>query len=535
MKLFSLSSVLALFVLVSFPAFSNNILVENVSLEDQLAAEHYVYIEFDLSWDNSWRTSSVPNNWDAAWIFCKYRVAGGAWYHVKLHNTSYTAPTGATLEIAGDTTGAFIYRDANGSGSNNFDNIRFRWNYGLQGVNDDAALEVKVFAIEMVYVPESSFFLGDSTSSPRFYTYSNNKTFYNVTSENAISCGNTNGYLWSVGGNISTGTIPAAYPKGFQSFYMMKYELSQEQYVEFLNTLTRDQQNTRTQATVSGISPSFQYVMTNVSGIQNRNGIFCESTLPATGPVTFYCNYDYVVPPSPDVLNNYNDGQNIACNYISWPDLAAYLDWSGLRPMTEMEYEKSCRGPNNPVGGEYAWGNSLIYASPYTYTNIGEASEAFTSLPQNTGNCLYNATWPSSNWYVARCGIFAASSVNHNRMETGATYYGIMEMSGLPAELVVNAYDDAGWSFTGLHGNGTLLASGDADVAYWPGMDGNTTEATPNGTTGGVTGYAGAGVKGSDLSLGASGLTISVRNYVVGLSWNNRASWYGGRGCRTAP
>ena len=130
--------------------YSNNILIENVSLEDQVAAEHYVFIEFDLSWDNSWRTASVPNNWDAAWVFCKYRLAGGEWHHVYLHYAGHTAPSGATINVAGDTTGAFIYRSVNGSGSNNWANIRLRWDYGNQGLNDDASLEVMVLGSEMV-------------------------------------------------------------------------------------------------------------------------------------------------------------------------------------------------------------------------------------------------------------------------------------------------------------------------------------------------------------------------------------------------
>ncbi|HCR53204.1 MAG TPA: hypothetical protein DIW27_02215, partial [Cytophagales bacterium] len=32
-------------------------------------------------------------------------------------------------------------------------------------------------------------------------------------------------------------TIPANYPKGFNAFYTMKYEVSQKQYADFFNTL----------------------------------------------------------------------------------------------------------------------------------------------------------------------------------------------------------------------------------------------------------------------------------------------------------
>src|SRR5205814_1580703 len=47
-----------------------------------------------------------------------------------------------------------------------------------------------------------------------------------------------------------------------------------------------------------------------------------------------------------------------ACNYLQWEDETAYLDWAALRPLTELEYEKVCRGTNPPVGFEGAWGTS---------------------------------------------------------------------------------------------------------------------------------------------------------------------------------
>jgi hypothetical protein len=42
--------------------------------------------------------------------------------------------------------------------------------------------------------------------------------------------------------------------------------------------------------------------------------------------------------------------------------MAAFADWSGLRPMSELEYEKACRGYNTPaVPNEYAWGNAKLF------------------------------------------------------------------------------------------------------------------------------------------------------------------------------
>ena len=56
----------------------------------------------------------------------------------------------------------------------------------------------------------------------------------------------------------------------------------------------------------------------------------------------------------------------------------------------------------------------------------------------------------------------------------------------------------AGRSYTGIHGNGKLNTTGDADVDYWPGINGNSNYAAANtiyGGTTGVTNCAGSGRK----------------------------------------
>jgi formylglycine-generating enzyme required for sulfatase activity len=532
MKKLTRFSALLLALLISATVFSNNINVQNVSLEDQVAAEHYVFIEFDLSWDNSWRTTSVPNNWDAAWVFCKYRLSGGEWQHVYIHDTNHYVPYSAVIDVAPDTTGAFIYRAYNGSGTNNWSNIRLRWDYGYQGINDDAALEVKVFAIEMVYIPEGDYYLGDTLSNTYFHSGGDQGSFFHVTSEDPIQVGTSPGYLTCWGG-MGTGTLAASFPKGYGDFYIMKYEISQEQYIDFLNMLTRTQQDARTKVDISvGVTSltSNYFLMTGVNYAWSRNGIRCDANIPATGPVNVYADLD-----NDGIPNEAADGQNIACNNLGWDDLAAYLDWSGLRPMSELEYEKACRGPNNPVGGEYAWGNTMIFSGPYSFVNDGQANEAIDNLPENTGNCIYNATQPNGG-EVFRCGIFAASSVNHSRVETGATYYGVMEMSGNANELCNEIYSVAGRSFTGQHGDGNLLASGDADVDYWPGINGNDNISIANTAyaTSGVTGTAGAGLRGGTLNFQTDGLQISSRSSIFMASIQHFAH-NGGRGVRTAP
>jgi len=65
---------------LSASLMANNIAVSNVSTTGQNTSQgtnnsaNYTMVKFDVSWGNSWRTSSGPSNWDAAWVFVKFMV-----------------------------------------------------------------------------------------------------------------------------------------------------------------------------------------------------------------------------------------------------------------------------------------------------------------------------------------------------------------------------------------------------------------------------------------------------------------------------
>ncbi len=173
-----------MFTFASYRAHANNISISNFSLTGQNAANHYTMVKFDISWENSFRGSTGPSNWDAAWVFVKYRVGTGAYQHAWLNNTDHVNPTGSTISTGlldpalpfNQTTnpglGAFIYRSADGSGTFSKTGVQLRWNYGANGVNDYAVIDICVFAIEMVYLPQGSFYAGSGgTETGAFYKY----------------------------------------------------------------------------------------------------------------------------------------------------------------------------------------------------------------------------------------------------------------------------------------------------------------------------------------------------------------------------
>jgi formylglycine-generating enzyme required for sulfatase activity len=528
-----LTMIMVMFMFLALRA--NNISVTNVAITDD-NPDGYALVRFDLSWENSWRVSDGPSNWDAAWVFVKYRVSGGEWRHAWLNDSGHDDGTGtaATMDIglkndklAFDAStnpgiGAMVYRSATGHGSFAATGMTLRWNYGANGISY-GDVEVKVFGVEMVLIPEGPYWLGDGVSTGTFRQVGSNTPFQVTTNGAAVKandncCGDTqlNGVgIWLDGdGGISKslsteGDMNVDYPTGYRGYYMMKYEISQGQYRDFLNTLTRAQQNARTATDISGTSITNRYVMSVSSWLQWRNSLRCDANLAATGPVTIYCDLD-----GDGIANEENDGEWLACNFMSWDDGISYLDWSGLRPMTELEYEKACRGPNAAVGGEFAWGNTLIAGSAYSLSSAGRADEGISeNYSTSSGNASYSTTDGSIDGPL-RVGIFSGNGLNSGRMSSGAGYYGVMEMSGNLWERVVTVGNTTGRSYEGEHGDGELSTLGLGNETSWP------------------VGGLGGGFRGGDWFDGSDVLRVSDRNSAADV-YSFRGSNSGFRGCRS--
>jgi formylglycine-generating enzyme required for sulfatase activity len=465
-------------------AEANNLSVSMVSIGDVSLNQATAKVRFDISWDNSWRTDI---NYDAAWVFIKYSTnAGTSWNHATL-KTSGTNPdgfsqgSGTALDIIvpSDKKGAFLRRSVNGVGSISTNSLQFVWDYGLEGVSGSSTVRVKVFAIEMVYIPTSAFYAGSGGSeTSAFYTYPTTTNPYLISSESAISVGTTSGYLYYSSPSYAyagdqTGPIPADFPKGYAAFYIMKYEVSQGQYADFLNTLTSAQASARyagstgTRHTISG-------------------------------------SYQAYSASRPDR----------ACNFLSWDDLCAYADWTALRPFTELEFEKAARGPSVPTANEYVWGSTAIIQAKA----ISGTEDGTETITTTGANCNYGSTTFSggdAGQGPLRCGIFATGS--STRESSGASYYGVMGLGGNVTERPVTVGNSTGRAFTGLHGDGVISDSGYADVTNWPGSG-----ATGSGVRGGAWNQPGDRARTSDRYYAAQ--TVSSRGYELG-----------GRAARTSP
>ncbi len=488
---------------------ANNVQINNVSLTGQNTTDGYTFVQFDLSWENSYHINDgIQEFWDAVWIFIKYKVGDSdKWEHATLSATGHLVTGEATLELPADRLGAFIYITAvtNQPVNNNWQGIALRWDYRLDGVSDNALVDVKVFGIEMVYVPTGEFWIGDDTYNSSFHTANSpvvrntyEKYPYRILSENALTLGGTDSMSigtnnnWAMncpcaGDDFSTSVekqLPSDFPKGFQAFYCMKYEITQAQYVEFLNTLNRTQQQANTNSDVSQDNVADTWVMLGYGGTSEyppfRNAITCPPSGNGTSdPILFSTSLE-----------------EIPCNMLSWEMGLAYSDWAGLRPMTELEYEKACRGIFEPVSNEIATGRfpSTFRNWQILFGTEGEENETIQNIPYNSfqpagyinhfsksTNMTPNSTDSNPRLKVhgpLRSGILAASNfdITDNftendevtRDRAGATMYGIMEMTGNLCEPTIFVGNEVHRLFSGNNGDGEVDSNGLADAVNWP-------------------------------------------------------------------
>lgn len=485
------------------PSFGNNIRVEGKTRIVNFVGTDTAVIEVNLRWDNSWRDDF---NWDAAWVFFKFKKRGleNPWQHAYLSSSGHVLTPGAGNEgggyaymvgaNGGKVNGLYIMRSGISEGNVSV-RLQVKWSLSGTGLTKsdfgDAlnGVYVAVHAIEMVYIPYGAYYLGDASSYRSFAV--GDTAAVVIDSEDALTLSARNGMP-----NVS---LAASYPKGYAGFYVMKYETSQEQYVEFLNSLTLEQQKARVMNNNFSAMKKGDYVFGDLKTPNCRNGIAFVEQKQSNAPVVFGNNLN----PNNDFFST-DDGQTLACNYMSVEDMIVYCSWSGLRPMSELEYEKACRRfyPQLPDKGEYAWNtnsgvNRLNSLGDLSYR--GDQREQAVSYLKNVNSGTTNGI----NGPV-RCGLFATSATNQT--QAGATYWGVMEMSGNLKELCVSVGNP--------NYNGASCGTGVYNAAYW-------------NTAVGSYGVRGGGFSSADSTLRTSDRTEAM-NYFTTIT--QRDSTVGFRG-----
>ena len=337
-------------------------------------------LAWDRSWRARWTEPADKNvtgkpldveSWDAAWVFVKYRMPGErneSPAMLSAEASDHVKPDGAALDVGLDNdavhgVGVFIYRGAAGSGPVEFKNVTLKWvnppslvsenisvplktpglsssaapsrgqrppsgrdGPGLLG-NPEAQLntetrnlkpDVRVYAIEMVHVPEGPF----KVKSPWGYPL-------------AVI---TQADPTKPGGAPDTGPggkpESPAYPNGYGAFYLMKHPISQGQYADLLNSQASD----LSAANYNG----HRYSALGYGSVVRFSD-------------RFYGHNGWTIRYDAEAGRYAADAAERHCMLLSLPDIQSFTAWTGLRPPTALEYEKACRGPREVNRDEDAW------------------------------------------------------------------------------------------------------------------------------------------------------------------------------------
>ena len=481
-------------LMVTTAAFANNLNISNVSLGSRDPGAKTLVIKFDIQWENSWRNKI---NHDAAWLTVRLNSTTASPTYKKLCQVSASGlnPAGSSVGnaqniefyVPSDKRGLFVRRSSYGPVANiSSQNAQVTVSYDSCGFTDSDTVSASVFGLEMVYIPQGSFNAGDYNTSVASLNRGNadNNPWY-INSENAIAVANpvANGFRYisnNNSGEYASGsifTIPAVFPKGFAPFYVMKYEITEGEWIEFVNALPTTAARSSRDLTDNNHKNSDNVLARNTIACSG-SPLACSSTRPAR-PASF----------------------------LTWMDVVAFLDWAALRPLTELEFEKIARGPILPVAGEYIWGTTAV--TPASTISGNEDGTETSNGNANVGNVTFSggdaAADPQSQQGALRAGIFA--TVSSTRELAGASYYGVMDLGGNLKERVVTIGNASGLGFSGLNGDGVLSSGagfeGNANEIAWPGLDANAAN--------GVTNANGSGFRGGSWAASADRFCIFDR------------------------
>lgn len=484
-------------------------------------------VSFDIDWNYSWRTGNgegglasgdvacptCPNNHDAIWVFAKYRkqTSPGVfsdWTHLKLESTGHSGPSGSVVKVGlvdekasfNATTnpgvGVFVYRADRGllntNNSIGFKDLNLNFSLESNGLQTSDQIQIRLFGIEMTYVTPGSYQLGSAGSEVNKFRDASNNSAVTISGTNSLS-----NVRYLVGSTLTQlGNLNPNYPIAVEGYYMMKYEISQAQYVAFLNTIPASAASANYTDSIQNniVSDSFQ--------INLNAGVY-------TTPYPFY-----------------------PMMYMKWSNICNYLAWAGLRPTSEFEFEKAARGPISSLSGEYAWGDTTL---PVLQGGAGGSNRLYIiydnrvqkvyyfrckggSAPnQNTGGFANNCTatdtvnvvfWANyGNYYTHILPLSTFTRINTTRKFSGSGFYGIYELSGNIGELCLPITNT---TYDGKHGNGSISSI----PTSW-----NSTSTNA------------AIVRGGDFRRGSEFLRVSDRSTLESIVTHRQ----GGRGVRSAP
>ena len=402
--------------------FSSTVYCSNLKISEPVLYREndQAYAVLNIQWDNAWKNDT---NHDAVWLFFKFLRGDRGNNHVKISQEGHEVAMNhissgqvIAFDVPDDQMGVFISSDSKHRSPIHLTVKIFLDKQSFEKVDTRSAY-FKAYAIEMVHIPAGPFYVGDvdsvstlfggmfqSGSEGQFdglYQVSDEKGSINISTERGdLYYQNKSRYSGD-----QKGSLGPDFPKGVQSFYIMKYEITHGQYAAFLNSISAT-------ASQSRVNFGGKDYYSKRGSIRIKDGTYVA------------------------------DFPNATCNYMSWDDAMAYADWSALRPMTELEFTKASRGPEKPMASAFPWGSN--------------SKDGLQRAVNENGELVQLNGWDESKLNNSNKAIF------------GASYYWVMDLAGGLWERVVTIGDETGRAFKGTHGDGRISNYGYATNDDWP-------------------------------------------------------------------
>ena len=275
----------------------------------------------------------------AVWVFAKYAHPDGGWRDVR-----FAAGRHSCADGIGNNVNVLVDKTAPRNGvllaqhSHDARTLTAQLTWDLEAsmlLWPESGRDLRVFTVDMVEIPDGGYEVSSSaeaTSPLRSVAGSELR----IASEGALGIGSGGGekaegnYAASDYGGDGQGPVPAAFPKGVGRFYVMRRELTEGEYAGFLSTLDGRARASR------DITLHPRY----------RDGGGSIRVLP-----------DSVEADAPDR----------PANFVTWADGIAWAAWAGLRPMSELEFEKivsdnDCFDVEAMLGGR--WERAVTIGTP---------------------------------------------------------------------------------------------------------------------------------------------------------------------------
>ena len=322
-------------------------------------SEQTVPVEITLS-----RPSvDTPVSGAAVWIVAKFQAPDGSWRDVRWAEAGHT--TDPAIAIVPATGGPLIpgiwvqLPETTRAGEWSLGLI---WDFSTSQLEmPEEGVPVVITAVDMVRIPEGPFAVGDGADSDEPSTFFGpDGGAATVSSEDALPVGEGEALFYggSDYGGDRMGPIPAAYPKGYRAFYVMRRELTEGQYAAFLRTL-------------SGRSLASRDITLDPDYVESGGSIRVGDSVLVGDPMR-------------------------PASHITWADAIAWAAWAGLRPMTELEFEKIARAPGHYdveaiLGGR--WERVVSVGTPEGRAFRGSHGLGFVDVLGQPYTFL-NADWP---------------------------------------------------------------------------------------------------------------------------------------------